>query len=290
MNKHSKPLTFYKMHGLGNDFMVVEALTQSVDLDALDIARWGDRHTGVGFDQLLVIEPPTSGDADFWFRIYNTDGSVAEQCGNGTRAVALLAQHLALSKKTELLWQTPAGLVRTRFTSPQQIQTTMTVPVLELSDIPFAAEAAETIESDLPGLKQFSIEADGERFTITPVSMGNPHGVIFVNDIFNVDVSGIGARLSTHAAFPAGANIGFCQVIDTQFVRLRVYERGVGETSACGSGACAAAVVARLHEYIQDKVKVSLPGGKLRITWPQLDGPVTMTGAASLVYRGELHR
>lgn len=289
MNKPQKPLTFYKMHGLGNDFMVVEAVTQAVELPPADIARWGDRHTGIGFDQLLVIEPPTSGDADFCFRIYNKDGSVAEQCGNGTRAVALLARHLQLSKKAILLWQTPAGMVRTHFTSPQQIETTMTVPVLTLADIPFAVAAAEAIESTLPGLNQFSVETDGERFTITPVSMGNPHGVVFVEDIVTVDVAGIGARLSRHAAFPAGANIGFCQVIDQQFVRLRVYERGVGETSACGSGACAAIVAARLHEYVGERVKVSLPGGKLRITWLQHDGPVTMTGAASLVYRGELH-
>lgn len=289
MNKPQKPLTFYKMHGLGNDFMVVEAVTQAVELPPADIASWGDRHTGIGFDQLLVIEPPTSGDADFCFRIYNKDGSVAEQCGNGTRAVALLARHLQLSKKAILLWQTPAGMVRTHFTSPQQIETTMTVPVLTLADIPFAVAAAEAIESTLPGLNQFSVETDGERFTITPVSMGNPHGVVFVEDIVTVDVAGIGARLSRHAAFPAGANIGFCQVIDQQFVRLRVYERGVGETSACGSGACAAIVAARLHEYVGERVKVSLPGGKLRITWLQHDGPVTMTGAASIVYRGELH-
>jgi diaminopimelate epimerase len=289
MTKRAKPLVFYKMHGLGNDFMVVEAVTQSVQLKADDIARWGDRNTGVGFDQLLLIEPPTSADADFWYRVYNADGSRAEQCGNGTRCVALLVQHLHLSKKNTLHWQSEAGLLRTDFASPQQIETTMTVPVLDLAEIPFAAEHAEPIATAISEVNQFSLEADGEHYNVTPVSMGNPHGVMFMDDIFSVDVPTIGAKLTNHPAFPQGANIGFCQVIDRHFLRLRVFERGVGETRACGTGACAAVVAAHRHELVDTRVKVSLPGGKLRITWPEVGSPVTMSGSASLVFRGEVH-
>lgn len=292
MTKRSKPLVFYKMHGLGNDFMVVEAVTQSVQLKPEDIAQWGDRNTGVGFDQLLLIEPPTSADTDFWYRVYNADGSPAEQCGNGTRCVALLVQHLQLSKKNTLHWQSDAGLLRTHFGGAQQIETTMTVPILAPAEIPFATECAESSEAvatDMPDLKKYTLEADGERYDITPVSMGNPHGVMFMDDIFDIDVATIGAKLTRHPAFPQGANIGFCQVIDRHFLRLRVFERGVGETRACGTGACAAVVAAHLHGLVGERVKVSLPGGKLRITWPEIGSPVTMSGNANLVYRGEIH-
>lgn len=280
-----KPLVFYKMHALGNDFMVIDGVTQTVQLDSAQIARWGNRQTGVGFDQLLVIEPPTVTDADFYFRIYNGDGSSAEQCGNGTRAVALLVRHLQLSKKQTLTWQSAAGMLRTEYTSPQQIETTMTVPVLELGDIPFNADAATLLEAPAP---TFSLSTDAQDYALTPVSMGNPHGVMFVEDILTTDVDEIGAQLTRHEAFPEGANIGFCQVVDRQFMRLRVFERGVGETQACGSGACAAVVAARLHDKVDAKVKVSLPGGKLRISWPAPASPVTMSGAATLVFKGEL--
>ena len=285
-NRHKKPLVFHKMHSLGNDFMVIEAVTQGVQLEPQEIARWGDRHTGIGFDQLLLIEPPTEADADFWYRIYNSDGSSAEQCGNGTRCVATLARQLGLSKKSTLHWQSAAGLLRTQFVNNEQIETTMTVPVLQLADIPFAEDGAVAQITHAPS--EFSIATDTEQYNITPVSMGNPHGVMFVPDIFAVDVDRIGAQLTRHPAFPEGANIGFCQVVDRQFMRLRVFERGVGETQACGSGACAAVVAARLHQRVDEKVKVSLPGGKLRISWPQQDSPVTMSGAATYVYRGEL--
>jgi len=287
MNSHRRPLVFYKMHSLGNDFMVIEAVTQNVELDPAQIAEWGDRNTGVGFDQLLVIEPPTIADVDFHFRIFNTDGSSAEQCGNGTRAVALLARQLGLSKKSELRWQSAAGTIRTRFHNPQHIESTMTVPVLAVADIPFDPTHAQAAEH--PAAQVFELHADDHAYVVTPVSMGNPHGVIFVDDLLGTDVAAIGARLAIHAAFPQGANIGFCQVVDRQFIRLRVFERGVGETRACGSGACAAVVAARLHDKVDPRCKVSLPGGKLRIAWPELQSPVTMSGAATLVFRGELH-
>jgi len=286
MNSKRHQLAFHKMHSLGNDFMVIEGVTQSLQLDPAQIARWGDRNTGIGFDQLLVIEAPTSAEADFWYRIYNKDGSSAQQCGNGTRAVALLAQHLGLSKKSELHWQSAAGPICTQFESAQHVETTMTVPVLTLDDIPFDPSHARDVGSD--NVQQFQLASDGQSFNVTPVSMGNPHAVIFVDDIFDTDVPTIGAQLATHPAYPEGANIGFCHVVDRQFLRLRVYERGAGETRACGSGACAAVVAARLHDKVNERVKVSLPGGKLRISWLDPQSPVTMSGAASLVFRGEL--
>jgi len=305
-------IEFHKMHGLGNDFMVIERLTQSVTLKPETIAQWGDRHTGIGFDQLLVIDAPTDPDVDFDFTIYNTDGSTAEQCGNGARAIALIVHLLKLSPKRTLTWQALAGRFSSEFTSPDQIAIEMTVPELELSAIPFEVDHAEPTHDgaasdiangacaavgeaviDLPGRsRSYTLERDrsGEVVSrvLTPVSMGNPHGVLFVDDIVSTDVNGIGTALTDHSSFPERANIGFCQVIDRQFIRLRVFERGVGETRACGSGACAAVVAARLHGLVDERVKVSLPGGKLRITWPGPSSPVTMTGPARLTYTGEI--
>ena len=227
--------TFYKMHSLGNDFMVLDRVTQPLQLDAATIAAWGDRKTGIGFDQLLIIDPPTEANADFYFRIYNADGSSAEQCGNGTRCVALLARHLELTKKAKLTWQSAAGPIQTEFRSPQQIETTMTVPLLAPQQIPFDPSAAGACLGELDAGGHWSVEAAGQSFDLTPVSMGNPHGVIMFDNIFDVDVDRIGAELTAHAVFPEGGNIGFCQVVDRQFMRLRVFERGVGETRACGS-------------------------------------------------------
>ncbi len=287
-NKQKKAVTFYKMHGLGNDFMVIDRVTQHLDLPEEVIRAWGDRHTGIGFDQLLIIDPPTQDNADFCYRIYNTDGSEAQQCGNGTRSVTLLARHLQLTKKNTLTWQSAAGIIRTHFHNSEQIETTMTVPVLDPESVPFDASHASPAAGSPAALSQYELQAMDRTFTVTPVSMGNPHGVLFVDDLLNTDVTAIGSQLTAHPAFPERANIGFCQIVDQQFIRLRVFERGVGETLACGSGACAAVVAANSLNMVGPRVKVSLPGGKLRIKWPGPGAPVTMTGNATLVYRGEL--
>lgn len=286
MNTRRRPLVFHKMHSLGNDFMVIDAVSQSLDLDLdpQDIASWGDRHRGIGFDQLLVVEAPTIREADFGYRIYNADGSSAEQCGNGTRCVATLVQQLALSVKPHLMWQSAAGLFETEFVSAAQIETTMTVPVLTPSDVPFTPDGPASADNG----HAYQINAANEDYWVTPISMGNPHAVLFFDDIFSIDVDHIGGLLTKHPSFPHGANIEFCQIIDRQFIRLRVFERGTGETQACGSGACAAVVAARLHDKVGERVKVSLPGGKLRIKWPHTDSPVTMVGDATYVYRGEI--
>ena len=232
---------FYKMHSLGNDFMVLDAVTHECTLSTEMIKRWAQRHEGIGFDQLLMIAPPKQPDADFHYMIYNADGSEAEQCGNGTRCVAWLAQHLGLSNKPQLTWHSKGGVLQTKLLegrAPTVIETTLPVPSLTPGDVPFVASSQANTAV---------LQADGSDFEITAVSTGNPHGVIFVDQIATVDVATIGAALSTHEAFPNHANIGFCQVVDRGFMRLRVYERGVGETRACGTGASAAVVLSLIH-------------------------------------------
>ncbi len=276
--------TFYKMHSLGNDFVVIDGVTRPFEPDEEAIKIWGNRHTGIGFDQLLVIQPPTEPFADFWYRIFNADGTMAEQCGNGTRCVHLLAQKLKLTRREELTWQSAAGTLHTSNAPGQLFSTVMTVPELEHASIPFDTQHA--VADDCP--HQFTLNSSMGEFSFTPVSMGNPHAVIFTDNLLDTDVEGIGSALTAHPAFPQRANIGFCQVIDRQFVRLRVYERGTGETQACGSGACAAVVAAQLTGRVDHKVKVSLPGGKLRISWSGGQTPVTMSGPATFVYKGDL--
>lgn len=281
------------MHSLGNDFMVVDGVSRSFEPNPESIRRWGCRHTGIGFDQLLIIAPPESPDVDFDFQIYNADGSQAEQCGNGTRCVAMLAKSLGLTKKDRLVWHSLAGRFETEMNNGL-IRTTMTVPELTPQRIPFDPDYARA--TDHPNVFELDTGADGIEFTdgvidavaVTPVSMGNPHAVIFVDDLFNLDVDAAGRQLTDHPAFPERANVEFCQIVDPQFARLRVYERGVGETQACGSGACAAVVAAELLGHTNGRVKISLPGGKLRIHWPGPDTPVYMSGPATLIYEGEV--
>ncbi len=275
-------LTFYKMHSLGNDFMVIDGVSNRYDANPAAIAQWADRNRGIGFDQFLVIAPPTDPDADFEYLIYNADGSLAEQCGNGTRCVSMLVNNLRLSKKTQLTWHSAAGFFETE-KAGDQFSTSMTVPVLEPTNVPIDPDVVEQLDAH-----RYALTDADQTYTFTPVSMGNPHAVLFVDNIFDIDVDEIGQRLTRHAAFPNHANIGFCQVMDRQFVRLRVYERGTGETQACGTGACAAVVAAQLNDLADQRVKVSLPGGKLRIAWAGKGERVAMTGPATLAYKGEI--
>ncbi|MEM6707905.1 MAG: diaminopimelate epimerase [Pseudomonadota bacterium] len=275
-------LKFSKMHGLGNDFMVLDLVTQQWDVDQGLVARWADRHTGIGFDQLLVLAPPRDPEADFACRFFNTDGSEAEQCGNGARCIARFANERGLSPKAELKFQTNTGSITARVRDTQFVEVDLGAPILEPSAVPFAPPN----ESDDQG--RYRINAAGVDYSVFPVSMGNPHGVIFVDSVSDTPVADIGPALTGHPAFPEQANIGFCQVIDDSFIRLRVHERGVGETRACGSGACAAVVAAHRLGQVGDKVKVSLPGGKVRVTIERETGHVLLSGPASLVYHGTL--
>jgi len=281
-------LPFAKMHGLGNDFMVLDLVSQTFMPPPEQIARWADRHTGVGFDQLLIVGPPEDPDVDFRYRIYNADGSEAEQCGNGARCVARFIAHAGLSVKSDIRLQTSNGRIGTHLLADGQVEVNMGIPGLAPADIPCDASQADTATPVGAGMRYRLTDSAGEPHELTTVSMGNPHGVILVDDITAAPVSETGARLTVHPFFPERANIGFCQVVDPGFIRVRVFERGVGETRACGTGACAAVVAGRLAGLLDERVKVSLTGGKARVHWQGPQTPVAMTGPATLVYEGHI--
>jgi diaminopimelate epimerase len=270
---------FSKMHGLGNDFMVVDLVSQHAVFLPEQIRCLADRHTGVGFDQLLLVEPPNDPEADFRFRIFNADGSEAEQCGNGARCFARFVHDNHLSPKTELRLETRNGAILTKLCTNDDVEVNMGVPRTAPADVPFIADA--------PALA-YPLDVEGTCIDVIPVSLGNPHAVVFVDNVFDAPVAALGAAIGKHPRFPEGANVGFCQVVDTGFARLRVVERGVGETRACGSGACAAAVAGQLSGKLGKRCKISLPGGKIRIAWPGPGEALTMTGSASFVYQGRV--
>lgn len=276
-------LRFAKMHGIGNDVMVLDLVTQRAQLTPEQVRAWGDRHTGIGFDQLMVLEPPHSPDCDFVVRIYNRDGSTAMHCGNGVRCVGRFIADERLSPKRRITLELPRGRIEVRLLADDAVEVDMGEPVSDLAAIPFDARHATRIDAH-----RFELTTSLGPVVVVPVSVGNPHAVLFVNDIATANVAALGAELERHAAFPERANIGFCEVVDRGFMRLRVFERGVGETRACGSGACAAVVAARLTEQMDEHIKVSLPGGRLRIVWPGPGQVVRMTGPTALVYEGQL--
>ena len=266
-------LRFAKMHGLGNDFMIVDLVTQRGTPTPAQIRSWGDRRTGVGFDQLLLALPPSDPTADFQLSIFNADGSEAEQCGNGVRCFARFLVDEKLTVKHELVIDTAGGRVETTLLDNRHVTVSMGVPK------PLDANGESP---------SYTVDLDGESVEITPVSIGNPHAVVFVDDVGQADVVRIGSALQQHERFPERVNVGFLQVVDRRFGRLRVYERGVGETPACGSGACAAMVAGRLHDRFDERAKISLPGGKLRVEWQGSGAPATLSGPTELVYTGRI--
>ena len=272
-------LRFAKMHGLGNDFMIVDLVTQRGVPTPKQIRAWGDRRSGIGFDQFLAVLPPDDPQADFRMRIFNADGSEAEQCGNGARCFARFVVDEELTVKQALRIETLAGTIRTELLSKDQVRVDMGIPRTEPAALPFVADQVAT--AYVVDLGKSSVE-------VTPVSLGNPHAVMFVDDVAKVDVDGIGAALQRHGRFPEQVNVGFLQVVDRRFGRLRVYERGAGETRACGTGACAAMVAARLHDRFDERAKISLPGGKLRLEWQGRGTPATLSGPTHLVYTGRI--
>jgi diaminopimelate epimerase len=272
-------LHFTKMHGLGNDFMVLELVTQSVMLNPEQVRAWADRKTGIGFDQLLVIEPTTQAGCDFAYRIYNADGSEVEHCGNGARCVPRFLFDHHLTKKHELTFAMAKGSIRTKLETDGMVTVDMGPPELRPEHIPFdAKEQALT----------YPLAVAGHVYEINAISMGNPHAVQVVDDVDAAPVHEIGPLIENHARFPARVNAGFMQIVNRDEIRLRVFERGAGETLACGTGACAAVVAGRLRGLLNDDVTVHTHGGPLRITWQGEGHSVWMTGPAVSVYEGRL--
>ncbi len=270
---------FTKMHGLGNDFVVIDAINQDIQLTAEQIRKISDRHFGVGCDQLLLVEPPVSQDADFKYRIFNADGGEVSQCGNGARCFARFVRDKQLSDKDEITVDTDAGQLVLHFTDEDLITVNMGIPKHEPKAIPVRAEQESRF---------YSVNVNGAEKAFGAVSMGNPHAVLQVNDVNTAPVETLGKALESHIFFPERANIGFMQIIDRQNIKLRVYERGAAETLACGSGACAAVVIGIEQKLLDNEVNVQLPGGSLQISWSGRGTPVMMTGPAERVFEGQI--
>lgn len=278
-------LHFAKMHGLGNDFMVVDLVSQHAELTVERIKSWGDRRTGVGFDQLLVVRPPTDPSADFRYQIFNADGTEAQQCGNGARCFARFVKDSALSVKSCLTLETLGGMIQTEIIDESTVQVDMGEPIVDPVRVPFRPEMARIVDGGVG----YAMDVNGERVEFTPVSIGNPHAVIFVDDVINAPLETLGPAIQASAAFPEGVNVGFLQVVDSGFARLRVFERGVGETRACGTGACAAMVAGQLHGRLGTRAKISLTGGKARLRWQGANSTVKMSGPATHIYEGQIN-
>lgn len=269
-------IKFNKMHGLGNDFMVIDAINQQITLSAEQIRQLGDRHFGVGFDQLLLVEPPRDVGAEFQYRIFNCDGYEVEQCGNGARCFARFVTDKGLTKSKDIVVDTNSGRISLRLQENDQVTVDMGRPVFEPEHIPLCHALSD----------RYEVTINQSLITFGAVSMGNPHAVIQVDDVANAPLEEIGPLLEQHAMFPKRANIGFMQVLSRDKIKLRVYERGVGETQACGSGACAAVAVGQKWELLNDSVGVMLTGGELTITCSGAGTSILMTGPATSVYEG----
>ena len=272
-------LRFTKMHGLGNDFMVLDLISQHAHIQPKHAKAWGDRHTGVGFDQLLLVEAPTNPDVDFRYRIFNSDGSEVEQCGNGARCFARFVVDKRLTVKKQIRVETKGGIIELNLRPDGQVTVDMGAPRLVPEQIPFQADAEAL---------SYTVEVDGERHELAAVSMGNPHAVLCVDNVDSAPVHSLGPKLEHHPRFPKRVNVGFLQVINRQQARLRVWERGAGETQACGTGACAAAVAAIRQGWMDSPLQLELPGGSLSIEWAGPGQPVMMTGPAVRVYEGQI--
>lgn len=273
-------LKFTKMHGLGNDFVVVDAVSRKVFFNKQQIEKLSDRNWGIGFDQLLVVEPPTDPDMDFRYRIYNSDGSEVEHCGNGARCFAKFVLDRELTNKRIINVETKRGVIQLRVLDGGLVTVDMGAPSFEPQDLPFTAEPCDAL---------YSIMAEDTEYLITPVSVGNPHAVIKVDQLMDDEVAKVGALIECHERFPRKVNVGFMQVVNPDEINLRVYERGVGETQACGTGACAAVVAGIKQGWLSPKVTAHLRGGDLHIEWQGEGSPILMTGPAEKVFEGQIY-
>ena len=273
-------LKFTKMHGLGNDFVVFDAISQAVNLTPERCRRLADRHFGIGCDQILLVEKPTRADADFRYRIFNADGGEVEQCGNGARCFVRFVHDKGLTAKTEIRVETAAGIIVPRLEADGQVTVNMGVPRFEPDEIPFLTEKRAPT---------YFLSVNGTIVEISALSMGNPHAVQLVENVDAAPVAVEGPLIEHHPAFPARVNAGFMQVMDRGHIRLRVYERGAGETLACGTGACAAAVAGIARGLLDASVRVAMRGGDLTVRWEGEGQPVWMTGPAVTVFEGEVN-
>jgi diaminopimelate epimerase len=266
------------MHGLGNDFVVLDLLTQPREISSELVRKLADRNFGIGCDQLLIVEAPTRPEADFKYRIFNANGEEVEQCGNGARCFAKYVTDKKLTGLETIKVETNSGNIELKVLPNSLIEVNMGAPILAPKEIPFTNNEQQS---------NYEISIGGKSISIGAVSMGNPHGVLIVDDIASTEVAVIGTELQQNGSFPNGVNVGFMQVLDRSSIKLRVLERGVGETLACGTGACAAVVSGILQDVLDSTVAVELPGGKLTVSWLGGAEPVTMKGPAVTVYEGQ---
>lgn len=277
-------ISFTKMHGLGNDFVVIDAISQLINLSTQQIIALADRHFGIGCDQLLLVEKPTNAKAEFRYRIFNADGGEVEQCGNGARCFALFVRQQGLTKNTKITVETAGGLIELQViandNSADLVTVNMGVPNFQPKSLPFLAETQA---------ESYNLTVNGTEYAIGAVSMGNPHAVMQVDDLDKVDIETLGLVIESHELFPNRVNAGFMQIINRDEIRLRVFERGAGETQACGTGACAAVAVGRASGQLDERVTVHLRGGDLSIQWQGEDQDLLMTGPATTVFQGKVN-
>lgn len=272
-------LKFTKMHGAGNDFVMLDAISQPLKLSAGDIQKIANRHTGIGCDQVLVAEAPSNPEADFRYRIFNGDGSEAGQCGNGARCFARFVRHRRLTTSGVIVVQAGEDLLTLELQEHGDVRVNMGVPTFEPVAIPLRRSTQEA---------EYTLQVGDESLRIGAVSMGNPHAVLRVADTKDGSVERLGAQMESHEDFPARVNAGFMQVVDRSHIRLRVYERGAGETLACGSGACAAVVYGRRMDWLDEQVTVELPGGKLHVQWAGANESVFLSGPTAISFEGSV--
>ncbi|RLA46989.1 MAG: diaminopimelate epimerase [Gammaproteobacteria bacterium] len=272
-------IRFTKMHGLGNDFVVIDGVSQAIHMTPTLAQNLADRHRGVGCDQVLVVEPPSVANVDFRYRIFNADGSEVAQCGNGARCFAKFVVDQKLTGKKHIRVQTNTGILELQFENSKSISVAMGIPVFDPKHIPLLSDQQETC---------YPLKVDGAMYRVAALSLGNPHAVLQVDNVDNAPIAELGPKIESHSNFPERVNAGFMEVVSRRQIRLRVYERGVGETQACGSGACAAVVAGIQQDLLDSSVSVDLVGGRLDISWPGENQSVTMTGPATTVFHGRI--
>lgn len=279
MSNETVKLKFTKMHGAGNDFVVIDAIRQQVALSVEQVRHIADRHFGIGCDQVLLVERPVHADADFRYRIFNADGSEVEQCGNGARCFVRFVHDHGLSPKREICVETASGLIYPRLEEDGRVTVNMGPPRFEPADIPFIADQRQ---------QTYTLDVAGKMLDVSVLSMGNPHAIAMVADAQTAPVAEIGPLIEHHPRFPKRVNAGFMQIVDRSHINLRVYERGAGETLACGTGACAAVVAGIARGLLDPQVDVKTRGGILTISWQGESHPVWLTGPAVSVFEAEL--